>query len=197
MSLHWQFHYKMIFVWPEKIKSSLSMWWLLIWCARWWLWASIVDQQVQSRNLAPLLKSESIKGFMRGIILFRWPWRCTSHLCAICTASSNSFFYNTQLGSQFFLSFCIQFFKQCVSIVFKCALAFVIERMTTLASDACSKTPINIKFHNLHGDNIRKAMGEIASYHKELSLSFFFGSCGLFLLWLSYFVSCVMVLAIH
>jgi hypothetical protein len=101
------------------------------------------------------------------------------------------------LGSQFFLSFCIQFFKQCVSIVFKCASAFVIERMIALASDACSKTPINIKSHDLHGDNIRKAMGEIASYHKELSLSLFFGSCGLFLLWPSYFFSRVMVLAIH
>jgi hypothetical protein len=36
-----------------------------------------------------------------------------------------------------------------------------------LASDACSRPPITIRFHDLHVGNIRKAMGEIASYHER------------------------------
>jgi hypothetical protein len=33
--------------------------------------------------------------------------------------------------------------------------------------DDCSKPPITIRFPNLHAHNIRKVMGEIASYHKK------------------------------
>jgi hypothetical protein len=36
-----------------------------------------------------------------------------------------------------------------------------------LASDACSRPPIVIKFHDLHASDIRGAMGEIASYHER------------------------------
>jgi len=36
-----------------------------------------------------------------------------------------------------------------------------------LASDVCSKPPITIRSHNLHASDIRKAMGEITSYHKR------------------------------
>jgi hypothetical protein len=67
----------------------------------------------------------------------------------------------------FILSFCIQIFRQCVDIALQRALTFVIERKTVMASDACSKPPITIRSHDLHASDIRKAMGEIVSYHKR------------------------------
>jgi hypothetical protein len=36
-----------------------------------------------------------------------------------------------------------------------------------LASDPYSKPPIIIKSHNLHASDIRRAMGEIASYQEK------------------------------
>jgi hypothetical protein len=35
---------------------------------------------------------ESIDGFMRGTILFPWPWRCTSHFGVIWIVSLRSVF---------------------------------------------------------------------------------------------------------
>ncbi len=35
-----------------------------------------------------------------------------------------------------------------------------------MVGDACSKPPITIRSHDLHVDNIKGAMGEIASYHR-------------------------------
>jgi hypothetical protein len=67
----------------------------------------------------------------------------------------------------FILVFCIQFFRVHVDIVFQCALAFVVERKIVLTSDACSRPPIIIKFHNLHASDIKRAMGEITYYHKR------------------------------
>jgi hypothetical protein len=65
------------------------------------------------------------------------------------------------------LLFCIQFFKQCVSIFLQRALAFAIERKIVLTSDACSRPPITIRSHHLHVVDIRRVVGEIASYHKR------------------------------
>jgi len=65
------------------------------------------------------------------------------------------------------LSFCVEFFKQCVSIALKCLLTSVIEKKITLASDTYSRPPITIRSHDLHASNIKGAMGEIASYHKR------------------------------
>jgi len=79
MPLRQEFHYKLIFIWPERTRSSLLMWWLLIQHGRWWFWMSLVDQHVQLRNLAPLLRFANKKGFRKGTILFWWPWRCTVH----------------------------------------------------------------------------------------------------------------------
>ncbi len=67
----------------------------------------------------------------------------------------------------FILFFCIQFFKQHVSIALQHALASEIERKIVLASDACSRPPNTIRSHNLHVDDIRKVVGEIASYHER------------------------------
>jgi hypothetical protein len=36
-----------------------------------------------------------------------------------------------------------------------------------LAGDVCSKPPIIIRSHDLHASDIRKAMGEIVSYHER------------------------------
>jgi hypothetical protein len=47
------------------------------------------------------------------------------------------------------------------------ALAFVIERKITLARDVCFKLPITIRSHDLHVDNIKRVVGEIASYHEK------------------------------
>jgi hypothetical protein len=76
-------------------------------------------------------------------------------------------FHNKRSGGHLSLYFCIQFFRQLVSIAFECALVFAIERKITLARDACSRPPITIKSHNLHACDIRGPMGEIVSYHKR------------------------------
>jgi len=71
------------------------------------------------------------------------------------------------ISKSFNLFFCIQFFKQCVSISFQHALAFVIERKVALVGDACSKPHITIRYHDLHVGDIRGAVGEVTSYHKR------------------------------
>jgi hypothetical protein len=65
------------------------------------------------------------------------------------------------------LFFCIQFFRQCVSIALQQALTSAIERKIALAGDAYSKPPNIIRFHDLHANNIERVMGEIISYHKR------------------------------
>ncbi len=92
-------------------------------------------------------------------------------------------FYDRWLGCHLILSFCIQFFKHRINITFQCALAFHIERKIALAGDACFKPPITIRSHELHVDDNRGAMGEIASYHERTSSLLFFGSCGLLVFW--------------
>jgi hypothetical protein len=68
-----------------------------------------------------------------------------------------------------------------------------------LTSDTYSRPAITIRSHNLHIVNIRRTMGEIASYHERLALSFF-GILQvmhlLTFLWPSLFVSLTMVLTI-
>ncbi len=68
------------------------------------------------------------------------------------------------------------FFRWCVNIAFQHALASLTKRKITLAGDACSNPSITIRSHNLHASDIRKALGEIASYHTKdyLSLLFYF-----------------------
>jgi hypothetical protein len=70
-------------------------------------------------------------------------------------------------GGHLSLSFCIQFFRQHVSIAFQHALTSTIKRKIALTSDVYSRPPITIKSHNLHAGNIKRAVGEIASYHKK------------------------------
>jgi hypothetical protein len=76
-------------------------------------------------------------------------------------------FHDRQSRNHLSLSFCIQFFKQHVSIVLQHALASTIERKIALVNDVCSMLPITIKFHDLHVGNNRRARGEIVSYHER------------------------------
>jgi hypothetical protein len=77
------------------------------------------------------------------------------------------FFHDKQSRGHLSLSFCIQFFKQHVSIAFQCALAFTIEGKIALAGNVYSKPPITSKFHDLHASNIKRVVGEIISYHNK------------------------------
>ncbi len=76
-------------------------------------------------------------------------------------------FHDRQSRGHLSLSFCIQFFKQCVNIVFQRVLTSTIEKKIVLASDACSKPPITIGYHDLHVGDIRRVVGEIVSYHEK------------------------------
>jgi hypothetical protein len=66
------------------------------------------------------------------------------------------------------LSFCIHFFRQRVSIAFQHVLTSAIKREIALRVYACSRPPIIIRFHNLHASDIKRAVSEIASYHKKV-----------------------------
>jgi hypothetical protein len=68
-------------------------------------------------------------------------------------------FHNRRSGGHLSLSFCIQFFKQHVSIVVQPVLAFAIERKIALMEDACSRPPILFRSHDLHASDIKGAMG--------------------------------------
>jgi hypothetical protein len=76
------------------------------------------------------------------------------------------FSHDKHSRGQLSLYVCIQFFKQCVSIVLQCVLAFI-ERKIALESDVCFRPPIIIRSHDLHASDIRRAVGEITSYHKR------------------------------
>jgi len=96
------------------------------------------------------------------------------------------------------LSFCIQFFKQCVSIVLHNVLASTIERKIVLASDVNSRPPITSRSHDLHVSDIRRVVGEITSYHERDPLFWLMRVVLLLAFpWPSLFVSFVMVLAIN
>jgi len=97
--------------------------------------------------------------------------------------------------------FAFKFSRQRVSTALQHALTFAIEKKIELVSDACFRTPITIKSHDLHACDIRGAVDEIASYHERDQLFPFFlvlASCAYFgFFWLWLFVSLVMVLTIN
>jgi hypothetical protein len=76
-------------------------------------------------------------------------------------------FHDRRLGGHLSLSFCIQFFKQHVSITLQHALSSTMDRKIALAENVCSRPPIIIKCHNLHVGNIRRVVSEIISYHER------------------------------
>jgi len=93
------------------------------------------------------------------------PGRDMDHFIKECAP----FFHDRRLRGHLSLTFCIQFFKQHVSIItFQCALTFVIERKIMLVKNACSRPLITrLKSHDLHANNIRRDVGEIVSYHER------------------------------
>jgi hypothetical protein len=76
-------------------------------------------------------------------------------------------FHDKRLRGRLSLSFCIQFFRQCVNIDFQCALTSAIERKIVLVDDVCFRPPITIKSHDLHVGDIRGVVGDITSYHER------------------------------
>ncbi len=128
----------------------------------------------------------------------------TKHnLCLIFKTGIKFYLFQTGLGTGFklFLSFCIQFCKQHVNIAFQHALVSAIEMKIMLTRDACSRLSITIKSHNLHADDIRRAVDEIVSYHERGTnslLSLVPSGCMSFDLSLAFpFVFCAMVLAMR
>jgi hypothetical protein len=76
-------------------------------------------------------------------------------------------FHNRQSGGHLSLSFCIQFFRQCVSITLQRVLTSTIKRKIVLANDACSRPPTTIRSHDLDVGGNRGVVVEITSYHKK------------------------------
>jgi hypothetical protein len=80
-------------------------------------------------------------------------------------------FHNRQSEGHLSLSFCIQFFRQHIYFFSKCFNLYykkaIIKRKIVLVGDVCFGPPITIRSHNLHVGNIKRTMGEIASYHKD------------------------------
>jgi hypothetical protein len=78
---------------------------------------------MQLWNLVPLLKFANIKGFIRGTILF--PMAMEVHDMDHFIKEFACFFHDRQLGGHLLLYFCIQFLRQCVSIVLQHVLASI------------------------------------------------------------------------
>jgi hypothetical protein len=51
--------------------------------------------------------------------------------------------------------------------MFQHVLASIIKKKIALASDACSKLPITIKYDDLHACDIKRGLSEIVSCHKK------------------------------
>jgi hypothetical protein len=88
------------------------------------------------------------RGFMRGITLFRWPWRCTTHSNVIWIFSSGKILVFSMIDNR--------------EIIYPCIFTF------NFLGDTCSRPPITIKSHDLHASDIKEVVGEITSYHKKV-----------------------------
>jgi hypothetical protein len=88
---------------------------------------------------------------MRNIILFGWIRSCMMHLSMIWIVSLRNVFIFFMIDNRkvIYLSFCIQFFRQCVSIAFQCASTFATKKKITLVGDARYRPLITIRSHNL------------------------------------------------
>jgi hypothetical protein len=54
-----------------------------------------------------------------------------------------------------------------VNIILECALTSTIKKKIALVGNVCSRPPIIFRYHDLHVGDIRRAMGEITSYHEK------------------------------
>ncbi len=114
-----EFHYEPIFTWPEK-NISLLMWWLMTWCERQWL--SVINRLIGVvAKFSAIIKIRMYNGLheryhfilmaMEMNDALRRDMDCFIKECA-------RLFHDRWSGGHLSLSFCIQFFKQHVSIVF-------------------------------------------------------------------------------
>jgi hypothetical protein len=88
-------------------------------------------------------------------------------------------FHDRQSRGHLSLFFCIQFFKQRVSITLQCVLAFIIKRKITLAGDACSRPPIISRLQ----ETLERLWVRYFPTMRGINLLLFFGSYGLFVFW--------------
>jgi hypothetical protein len=86
-------------------------------------------------------------------------------------------FHNRRSGGHFSLYFCIQFFKQCISIILQCALASTIENWLHSWEMFILNLLLLLDFTICMQETLEGLWGEIASYHKRDYLSPFLGSC--------------------
>jgi hypothetical protein len=129
-ALTWRISLQPISTWLEKTKSSLPMWWLLT-------QHEIVSLNVINwpTNVAvefnTIIKFCKYRGFHEGhhFISMAMEMHCAPrHDMDRFIRECALLFHDRQLGGHLSLSFCNQFFKQCVSIVLQYALASTIER---------------------------------------------------------------------
>jgi len=76
-------------------------------------------------------------------------------------------FHNKQLGGHLSLSFCIQFLRQRVSIVFQHVLICTIERKIALVVTIVVNLPLLLDFMICMQVTLGGAIGEIISYHER------------------------------
>ncbi len=76
-------------------------------------------------------------------------------------------FHDRRSKGHLSLSFCIHFSKLCVNIALQHALTSTIKRNIVLTWDLCSRPPNTIILHDLHAGDIKRALGEITSYHEK------------------------------
>jgi len=88
-------------------------------------------------------------------------------------------FHNRQSRGHLSLFFCIQFFKQCVSIALQFVLTFTIKRKITLAGDACSRPPIISRLQK----TLKGLWVRYFPTMRGINLLLFFSSYGLFVFW--------------
>jgi len=156
-----EFHYELISTWPKIFIVNV----VVIDLTRETMASSVISRSTHAiAKLNAIVKTHKYKRhhfIPMAMEVHNTPWWDMDRFIRECAR----LFHDKWLRSHLSLSFCIQFFKWCVNIALQ--LAFAIHRKIALAGDVCSRPSIIIKSHDLHVGNIRKAMGEIVSYHEK------------------------------
>jgi hypothetical protein len=118
-ALTWRVSLQPISTWPEKTKSSLPMWWLLT--PRKIVFLNVINRPTSVvAKFNTIIKICKYRGFHEGhhfismtMEMHYAPRHDMDRSIRKCALP----FYDRQLRDHLSLSFCNQFFKQCVSIV--------------------------------------------------------------------------------
>jgi hypothetical protein len=132
--------------------------------------SSVISQPTNAIAKLSIIKICKYRGLHEGhhFILMAMKVHCAPRCDMNCFIREYAhIFHDRQSRGHLSMSFFIQFFKQRVNMTFQCALTSTIEKKIVLIGDACSKPPITMRYHDLHASDIRRALGEIASYHKR------------------------------